>query len=374
MAEPPILLSAGGTGGHLFPAEALAHALIERGYRIHLATDHRAERYAADFPARESDLIRSATLGGRNPLALARMAASLFAGYRESRKLIGRIKPAVVVGFGGYPTVPPLLAAARAGVPTLLHEQNAVLGRANRFLASRVNGIAIGFKLIGDAPGVPIIETGNPVRPRVLAAAETPYPVRQSRDPLRLVIFGGSQGARFFSEILPAAIGLLDEGQQRQLSILQQAREEDEAALREAYRKLDISADIAPFFRDMPAEIARAHAIIARAGASTVTELAVIGRPSLLIPFPGSLDGDQANNALAMQAAGGATLIRQDALDAARLADWLRSALQRPDDLAAMAKRARETAVPDAAGRLADCVECVISGGDLDSLPHPEPA
>ena len=226
----------------------------------------------------------------------------------------------------------------------------------------------MGFPQVGKTPNVPVIETGNPVRPMVEAAMRAAYPGRRPNEMLRLVIFGGSQGARYFSEALPPALALLETEERRRLSILQQARPEDEAALKAQYRELGISAEIAPFFRNMPEEISKAHFVVARAGASSVTELAVIGRPSLLVPLPGSLDGDQAANAITMAEADGAFVIQQAELGAGRLASLLRLALEEPERLSRMAQNARRTGIPDAAKRLADCVECVISGGDVTQL------
>ena len=210
MAKGTILLAAGGTGGHLFPAEALAHELIARGWQVHLATDDRAERFAGNFPATAVHPIASATFGSRNPVALARSFWTIWRGVRQASALIRRIKPAAVVGFGGYPTLPPLYAATRRKVPTLIHEQNAVMGRANKALAARVDAIAGGFLDPATARlGAKIVVTGNPVRPAVLEAAETAYRASEPGEPFRLLVFGGSQGAQFFSEAMPAAIALL---------------------------------------------------------------------------------------------------------------------------------------------------------------------
>ena len=366
--KKPILLAAGGTGGHLFPAEALAHELVARGFSPVLVTDKRAERFTTGFPAKSIHVVPSATLASKNPVAMLRTAWTLFKGYRQSANLIRQIKPLAAVGFGGYPTLPPMVAATAAKVPGIVHEQNAILGRANRLLASRVQLIATGFRQVGKAVDTPMLETGNPVRPMVLAVSDSAYPKRKASDPLRLVIFGGSQGARFFSEALPPALEKLSAAQRGKLSILQQAREEDEAALKLAYEKMGVKAEIAPFFANMPEEISKAHFVIARAGASSVTELAVIGRPSLLVPLPGSLDGDQAANAIAMAEAEGAYVVKQAELDADRLAGFLQLALDEPEKLAGMAANAKKTGIADAARRLADCAECVISGGDITAL------
>ncbi len=243
MGKGFIMLAAGGTGGHLFPAEALAHELKARGYRILLATDERADKYAADFPADHKEIIVSATMGSKNPVALAKMFWKLMKGYRQSRRMIEQYKPLAAVGFGGYPTLPPLLAATGRGIPSLVHEQNAILGRANRMLAKRVKAVAVGFPQVGPKIPVPVIETGNPIRPIVSAVSGVPYPKRESDDPFRLVVFGGSQGARFLSEILPKGLTLLEPELRERLSILQQAREEDAPVLSAAYLAMGITAD-----------------------------------------------------------------------------------------------------------------------------------
>lgn len=358
MAEAPlILLAAGGTGGHLFPAEALSHALRAAGLRVALATDARAEIYASQFPAESIHAIPSATPSGRSPLALAGVGWKLIQGLMASRKLIKTLRPALVVGFGGYPTVPPLLAAAMLGVPTLLHEQNAVIGRANRFLSGRVTTIATGFAQVGGlskAAAAKCVHVGNPVRPAVIAAAARPMPVFGGR--LNLLVFGGSQGARVMSDIVPRAVERLTLEQRLKLSIVQQARGEDEERVRHAYAALGIAAEVAAFFSDLPDRIAQAELVIARAGASTVAELAVIGRASLLVPLPGALDQDQAANARALSSTGGATMILQPDFTPDRLAQELRDALDDPSRLTAMATAARDAGIPDAAARLARLV------------------
>ena len=319
MSRGVILLAAGGTGGHLFPAEALAHELNERGWKVHLATDHRAERYSGQFPAVNIHPIQSATLGSKNPLAVLSAFWTIWRGVRQASKIIARIKPEAVVGFGGYPTLPPLYAATRRKVPSLIHEQNAVMGRANRALAGRVDAIAGGFLPEDEsAAGAKTVTTGNPVRPQILEAAKTPYVASAGEEPFRFLVFGGSQGAQFFSDAVPAAIELLPEAQRERLMITQQARAEDVARVKAAYAALGVEAQVSPFFTDMAARIAAAHLVMSRSGASTVSEIAVIGRPALLVPYPHALDHDQAANAGALAAAGGAELHLQSTLSAER--------------------------------------------------------
>ncbi|NLH80525.1 MAG: UDP-N-acetylglucosamine--N-acetylmuramyl-(pentapeptide) pyrophosphoryl-undecaprenol N-acetylglucosamine transferase, partial [Phyllobacteriaceae bacterium] len=291
-----ILLAAGGTGGHLFPAESLAAELGRRGHVVELATDERADKYGREFPARAIDIVSSATFKRRDPLSLALTVFRLGRGLMQAWRLIGRIRPRVVVGFGGYPTFPPLLAAQLRGVPTVLHEQNAVMGRANRALAARVTKIALSFpavSLVGEF-AAKAVETGNPVRDMVISAARVPYEPSVGEGEFRLLVFGGSQGARFFSEILPAAVEALAPELKARLTVVQQARPEDLSAVRMGFERVGVRAEVEPFFIDLPARIAASHLVVCRSGASSVTELAVIGRPSILVPLPGALDQDQA--------------------------------------------------------------------------------
>jgi UDP-N-acetylglucosamine--N-acetylmuramyl-(pentapeptide) pyrophosphoryl-undecaprenol N-acetylglucosamine transferase len=357
--ERPVLLAAGGTGGHLFPAEALAAALTSRGIKVELATDGRAVRYGSSFPAAAVHIIPSATVRGRDPLSLAKTGAILTVGLTKAWLQLPSLRPAVVVGFGGYPTVPPLLAATLRGLPTIIHEQNGVLGRANRLLAPRVTAIATGFPAVLDAEpslAVKATCTGNPVRPAVVAAAATPFTPADSAGPFRLLVFGGSQGARVMSEIVPAAIERLEPFLLMTLRIVQQAREEDLARVRQVYAKLGVSAEVEPFFPDLPNRMAASHLVVSRSGASTVAELAAIGRPSILVPLPHSLDQDQRANANMLQQAGGAIRLDQAEFTPDRLAAEIAALAGEPARLAAMAAAARSAGTLDAAERLADLV------------------
>jgi UDP-N-acetylglucosamine--N-acetylmuramyl-(pentapeptide) pyrophosphoryl-undecaprenol N-acetylglucosamine transferase len=360
----PVLVAAGGTGGHLFPAEALAAVLSQRGIPVHLVTDRRAARYGGAFTDERIHVVASATLAARNPIALTKTAAALGTGLFQARALIGRLKPAAVVGFGGYPTVPPVLAAVWRRVPSLIHDANAVIGRANRLLAPRVSAIATTFPgVFGQRPDLAAKATltGNPVRPAVIAAAATPYPA--TTDPLRLLIFGGSQGARIMADIVPAAIGLLDGGLRARLAIVQQARDEDISRVRQAYTRLAVAAEIAPFFADLPARLAASHLVVARSGAGTVAELAAIGRPAILVPLPHALDQDQFANAGVLEQAGGALRLPQDAFTPRRLAAEIAGLAAAPQKLAAMAAAAKSMGRLDAAERLADLVQKVAAAG-----------
>ena len=360
----PVLVAAGGTGGHLFPAEALAAVLVQRGIPVHLATDRRAARYGGAFADDTVHVIASATLRARNPFALLRTTTSLGAGIAQAWTLIGRLKPRAVIGFGGYPTVPPVLAAALRGVPTLIHDANAVIGRANRLLAPRVRAIATSFPdVFANAPqlAAKATLTGNPVRPAVVAAAATPYP--DVADRLRVLIFGGSQGARVMADVVPAAIGLLEPAPRARLIIVQQAREEDLVRVSSAYAALKAVADVAPFFADLPARIAASHLIVARSGASTVAELAAIGRPAILVPLPHALDQDQFANAGVLVAAGGAIRLPQTDFTPRRLATEIAALAAAPQRLVGMAAAAKSLGRLDAAERLADLVLKVAATG-----------
>jgi UDP-N-acetylglucosamine--N-acetylmuramyl-(pentapeptide) pyrophosphoryl-undecaprenol N-acetylglucosamine transferase len=363
MAKGAILLAAGGTGGHLFPAEALAHELVARGWEVHLATDDRVERFSGTFPATAIHRIPAATLGSRNPVALIGAFWTIWRGVRQASAVIQRIGAKAVVGFGGYPTLPPLYAATRRGVPTAIHEANIVMGRANKALAGRVTAIAGGF-LSEQASGHPekFVITGNPVRQPVLQALRTPYAAPGVGAPFSLLVFGGSQGAQFFSDAVPAALAMLSERERHRLTVTQQARPEDVERVKIAYASLGIAAEVLPFFTDLPSRMATASLIISRAGASTVTEISVIGRPALLVPYPHALDHDQAANAAALAAAGGAEVHQQSALPPEKLAERLRVLMADPGKLAAMAAAARSTGRPDAVRLLADLTEAIASG------------
>jgi UDP-N-acetylglucosamine--N-acetylmuramyl-(pentapeptide) pyrophosphoryl-undecaprenol N-acetylglucosamine transferase len=356
---PLVLIAAGGTGGHLFPAEALATALQARGVRVALATDERVGGLSQSFPAEEVIAIPSATPSGRSPLQMAQAALTLGRGLYEAAKVVRRVNPAVVVGFGGYPTVPPVLAASLSRVPTLIHEQNGVMGRANRFLARTVSAIATGFPDVKGVPAgvkAPLIHTGNPVRPAVLAAAQTPYPPLAADQPLRLLVFGGSQGAWVMSEIVPAAIERLPHDALLRLHIAQQARSEDLARVQHVYAQHGLTFEAQPFFKDLPQRMADSHLIVSRSGASTVAELAVIGRPAILVPLPGALDQDQAANAASLAAIGAATVIPQPEFTPERLAGEIMARLENPERLTKEAEAAKSAGIADAAERLAAAV------------------
>jgi UDP-N-acetylglucosamine--N-acetylmuramyl-(pentapeptide) pyrophosphoryl-undecaprenol N-acetylglucosamine transferase len=355
---PLIVLAAGGTAGHLFPAEALAAALVKRGAVVELATDERATRYGSTFPARATHVIPSATIRKGDPITWISAPLRILGGMVSAFSLLGRVRPAAVVGFGGYPTIPPLLAAKLRGIPTLIHDQNGVLGRANRLLAPRVDAIAISFPRVLDAwpdLAAKATLTGNPVRPNVVAATATPYP-DPYEGPFNLLVFGGSQGARVMADVVPPAIDMLPEAARRRLVVTQQARDEDIARVREIYARAHVKAEVSPFFTDLPSRMAASHLVVSRSGASTVAELAAIGRPSVLVPLPNALDQDQLANASALEAAGGAVRIDQPAFMPKRLATEITAVMSDPGRLVGMAAAAKRTGAIDAADRLADLV------------------
>jgi UDP-N-acetylglucosamine--N-acetylmuramyl-(pentapeptide) pyrophosphoryl-undecaprenol N-acetylglucosamine transferase len=356
---PLILLAAGGTGGHLFPAEALGVELIKRGLRVRLVTDDRALRYSGLFSKDMIDVVASETARGRNPLQLAYAGLTLATGTLSAFRLMRRLKPAAIVGFGGYPTLPPLIAARLAGIPGIIHDANAVLGRANRFLSRHVSAIATSLPGVLDRDPALASKTatvGTPMRPAILAAASTSYVAPEPNGPFRLLVVGGSQGARVMSDIVPGAIERLEPALWSRLVLTQQVREEDMARVRAVYDGVKIKCELAPFFADLPARLAANHLVVSRSGAGTVAELAAIGRPSILVPLPGSIDQDQMANAGVLSQVEGAIRIPQAEFTSDRLASEISALASEPARLAAMAAAARSVGRLDAAERLADLV------------------
>lgn len=357
MSGTTIVLSTGGTGGHLFPAQALAQELTRRGKKIVVMTDARGTTYQTQFPDAQIEIVPAAAFSDRSKLRLMTAPFEIIAGVVVSLAKLSRIKPAAVVGFGGYPSVPVMLAAIIARFPTAILAPDAVLGRANRLVANSVKVIAGGLPLVRFLPKdmSKVVYTGNPMRPEVIAQAGAPYP--NANGSLNLLVFGGSQGARALSEIVPAAIEMLSPDLRSRLSIVQQCRPEDLDAVRTIYSKANVMAELAPFFKDLPQRMANAHLVIGRSGAGTVSELAVIGRPAILIPLPHALDDNQTPNADALANAGGAWRVAQKDLTPQKLAEMLNAAFTQPDDLAKRAAAARSIGKPDATQRFADVVE-----------------
>ncbi|MFV0298921.1 MAG: undecaprenyldiphospho-muramoylpentapeptide beta-N-acetylglucosaminyltransferase [Hyphomicrobiaceae bacterium] len=362
------MLAAGGTGGHLFPAQSLAEELARRGIAVDLMTDMRGDRYGTGFPARQIYRVPAATVSGANPLSAAKAVVKLALGVKAARGILSKVRPGAVVGFGGYPSFPPIVAANLLGIPTALHEQNAVMGRANRMLARRVTAIATSFesvRLLEGAAAAKAHFTGNPVRDAVIQWSGAPYRASGEADSrFRLLIFGGSQGARFFSETLPPTLALLSDGQRQRLSVIQQARPEDVASVKAHYAApaCGIDAVVEPFFTNLPELMAASNLVIGRAGASSVAELAALGRPSLLVPLPHALDNDQLANATRLQDAGGAICLVQSDITPQKLAGLISRLMGTPDELAAMAAAAKREGRPDAVSRLADMVVGIAGG------------
>jgi UDP-N-acetylglucosamine--N-acetylmuramyl-(pentapeptide) pyrophosphoryl-undecaprenol N-acetylglucosamine transferase len=352
------IVAAGGTGGHLFPAEALARTLTDRGWRVVLATDARGAQYAQDFPAEERLALEAATFKAGDPIGVVRGAWRIAAGVIQARAAFRRLKPAIVVGFGGYPSLPSLLAARAAGGRTLIHEQNAVLGRVNRLVAPRVDAVACAFPTLEKAS--PAVKArahvvGNPVRAEIRALYDRPY--APPGDTVRVLVTGGSQGARLLSEMVPDAVALLPEALRLRLRIEQQTRMESLEFARHAYAEAGVEAEIAPFFRNMAGRLAAAHLVVGRAGASTVCELAVAGLPSVLVPLAIAADDHQRFNAKLLTDVGAAEVVAEHHMTAEHLADVLARLIGDDQGLARRAAAARSVAQPQAAERLADLVE-----------------
>lgn len=357
------VLMAGGTGGHLFPAMSLAQELRRRGHIIHLMTDHRVAAYGDMFPASETHIVPSATPSVRNPIQFAAAGFKILWGIGVAGGRLRQVRPDAVIGFGGYPVFPPFLAASLARVPGILHEQNAVMGRANRALARYARLIALSFQKTAKAEAFAqkSVWVGNPVRDRVRVLADKPYPDIGGN--LHVTVFGGSQGARAFADIVPAAIAELAPELRSRLRVTQQCRAEDLDRVAEAYRVAKVNVELAAFFDDLPERIARSHLVIARSGASTIAELTVIGRPAILIPLPGAIDADQKNNALVVEAAGGGWIADQATLSPPSLASRLTSLFGEPEVLRRAAAAAKSLGQPDAVEKLADLAERLAAKG-----------
>lgn len=352
-------VAAGGTGGHMMPAHALAEELIGRGHKVSLITDERGARLEGVLTRGPRHIIEASTLGG-NPLKWPGAWMKIRAGRKAVARLIDADAPAAVVGFGGYPVLPAMLAAQKAGVPTVIHEQNAVLGRVNRLVAGKADLIATSFPDTGRLkPGLmdKVTLVGNPVREAIAEVGRRPYPDFETDGIFHVLVTGGSLGAGIFGEVVPAALGELDASLRHRLQVTQQCRSEDIEAVRAEYRRLEIPADLSTFIDDMPAAMAWAHLVIARAGASTVSELCAAGRPAILVPLPIATDDHQAANTREMVAAGGARMMRQRGFTPTELARQIEAMALQPGALANAARRALSVGRPAASRSLADLVE-----------------
>ena len=372
---PLIVLSTGGTGGHIFPAQALAGAMLARGYRLELITDRRGDAYNGPLDNVTTHAIQAAGVSGRGLFAKLAALGRLTAGYFQARKLLRNLEPDVVVGFGGYATVPTLLAASHLGIKTAIHEQNAVLGRANRVLAPRATRVATAFKttaFLRNADRGKSVWTGNPVRPEIVAVRQTPLPALDPESAIELLIIGGSQGASKFSNVVPAALAALPDDLRRRLRVTQQCRKEDLAKVREDYAQAQIKAELASFFGDIPLRLTAAHMLICRAGASTMAELTTAGRPAILVPYPHAIDDHQTINAARLCDSGGAWMIPDRDFTPETLSDRLVSLFSMDSTLAMAARCAAQIGMPEATERLADVVAGVIgANGNGKNAPDP---
>ncbi len=358
-ARPLAIIAAGGTGGHMFPAAAFAEQMAARGWEIGLISDDRGLRYASHFPADWREEVHAASPTLRKPWTLPGTVLKLNAGVSAAARLMATRKPALVAGFGGYPAFPALAAARRRGVPILIHEQNAVLGRVNRRFAVHAGAVASGFQRLDRLPARALarhVPLGNPVRAPIAAMREAPYP--DPTGPLTLLVTGGSQGARILGEAIPLAItNHLPDALKARLKVVQQVREEQVAGVVRSYAQAGVEAEIDTFFTDMAERLAAAHLVIARSGAGTVSELAAVGRPSILIPLAIAMDDHQSANADALVEPGAADLLLEDNLYPNLLGDLLAVRLSDPDDLRSRAAAARSAGTVTAARDLADLAE-----------------
>ncbi len=367
-----VVLAAGGTGGHMFPAQALARELLARGIGVALVTDRRGGGFGPDLPQVETYRISAGALAGRGPLGKASNILRLGLGYLQARRYIKAYQAEGVVGFGGYPSVPTVFAGSHLGLRVVLHEQNAVLGRANRLLAGRAESLATSFAEVDGVPGpctAKIRFTGNPVRPAIAALGRRPYALPGEADAIRLLVTGGSQGASIFNDVVPEALCRLPRDLRARIEICQQVRGEALERIATAYDASGIRHDLRRFFDDMPERLAAAHLVICRAGASTISELTAAGRPGLLVPYPTATDDHQSANARRLAEAGGGWLIPQAALSAPYLAERLGSLLSNPALLGKASRCARAAARDDAAKDLADVV-CAPSNDNGDTRAH----
>jgi UDP-N-acetylglucosamine--N-acetylmuramyl-(pentapeptide) pyrophosphoryl-undecaprenol N-acetylglucosamine transferase len=353
------VLAAGGTGGHMIPAHALAAELMERGHRVALITDDRGARFPGLFEGAQTHILPAGRVTG-GPVGWARAGRSIMAGRERARRLYEVFEPSAVIGFGGYPALPALLAAFKDGIPTAIHEQNAVLGRVNRLVARKVDAIATAYPEVERlraryADKAHLV--GNPVRDEIRALRDQPFPALSADSVFRILVTGGSQGATVLSEVVPEGLGLLPLTFRRRLQVTQQCRPEDIEQVRERYAALGIPADLATYLPDLPERLGWAHLVIARAGASTIAELTVAGRPAILIPYPSAADNHQVANAREMHDAGGARSILQHRFTPVELAKQMQKLALEPNALINAAKRAWSCGRPNAAQDLADLVE-----------------
>ncbi|MEX5599633.1 UDP-N-acetylglucosamine--N-acetylmuramyl-(pentapeptide) pyrophosphoryl-undecaprenol N-acetylglucosamine transferase [Pseudophaeobacter sp. C1-32P7] len=363
MTQKLLLMAAGGTGGHMFPAQALAEEMLRKGWRVKLSTDARGARYTGGFPHTvEITEVSSATFARGGLLAKALVGPKIAGGIASMALQMRRDRPDAVVGFGGYPSIPALGAATLLGLPRMIHEQNGILGRVNQLFAKRVAQVACGVWPTELPEGAKGVHVGNPVRRAVLERAGAAY-IPPGDYPMSVLVMGGSQGARILSDVVPGAIAALPEGIRRHLRVAHQARDEDGERVSAFYAEHGVAADVQPFFHDVPARMSEAQLVISRSGASSVADISVIGRPSILIPFAAAAGDHQSANARGLVDAGGAVLIPESALDVQALSEPISAVLSAPDAAAQMAQAALSVGVPDATDRLVALVEQLAEEG-----------
>ncbi|MCV2881329.1 UDP-N-acetylglucosamine--N-acetylmuramyl-(pentapeptide) pyrophosphoryl-undecaprenol N-acetylglucosamine transferase [Actibacterium sp. XHP0104] len=362
MSAPLLVIAAGGTGGHMFPAQALAEEMLARGWRVKLSTDARGARYAGGFPdAVEIEEIPSATFARGGPLAKLGVPFRLAGGVISAAVKMLRDRPAVVAGFGGYPSFPAITAATLLKLPRMIHEQNGVLGKVNKAFAGRVSAVACGTWPTRLPDGIEGIHTGNPVRAAVLSRAGAPY-IPPGDYPMSVLVIGGSQGARILSDTVPTALAGLPDDIRRHLRVAHQARPEDMDRVTAAYDAAGIRAEVQSFFTDIPNRLADAQLVISRSGASSVADISVVGRPSILIPFAAAAEDHQTANARGLVEAEAAILIPESRLEPAALCEQIGAILSHPQAAVKMAHGALAYGLPDATTRLAAVVEDLAYG------------
>lgn len=360
---PLLLIAAGGTGGHMFPAQALAEAMLARGWRVKLSTDARGARYTGGFPhSTQIEEIASATLSRGGIAEKAAAPFQIAGGVLKALFGMSRDRPAVVVGFGGYPAIPAMAAAFLLKLPRMIHEQNGVLGKVNKVFATRVDAVACGTWPTDLPDGIEGVHTGNPVRGAILERAEAGY-ISPGDYPMELLVIGGSQGARILSDVIPPAVAALPMELLRNIRVSHQAREEDLERVAAYYAEHGISADVQPFFTDIPRRITEAQLVISRAGASSVADLSVIGRPSILIPFAAATGDHQTANARGLVAAGGAIMVPESKANVTAMTEMILSVLDNPDGAMHMARSAAKFGKPEATELLVEMVETLADKG-----------
>ena len=372
---PLVVLAAGGTGGHVYPAESLAAEMLNRNYRLVLITDCRGDAYGGVLGDLDTYRVRSSGVAGKNIIAKIKSVPEIAVGVWQAHKILSQLQPNVVIGFGGYASIPTMVAASFGSYKTAIHEQNAIFGRANRLLAPRVDRVASCFSELEQVPNSvlnKVVESGMPVRTTIIDQRETPYPELNDNSPIHLLVLGGSQGARVLSDVIPDAIINLPSYLKARIHITQQCRPEDLDRVRAQYLCAKINAELSSFFTDVPEQMARAHLIIGRSGASTVAEALVVGRPSIMVPYKYAIDDHQTKNAHAVDEAGAGWLMAEKSFTFESLSNRLENLLSISNTLIKAAARAKASGRPDATKRLADIIEELMtqSGSNDNKLKN----